>query len=151
MSDINWDLAPEGAIEIQKDHDDVLYWVNGSGDYWDIGWRTSLHDGWKTIATRQPEYPPLTQSLLDEARSEPEWTHTYCGDRCRVLFDEPDKHGYMCVLREKSGYDAVRQDELKPIKPTISKAEAWDKLNSGEYFNAQYGLDQIKHDFDITN
>tara|TARA_S200002703_G_scaffold159045_1_gene171244 strand:+ start:1803 stop:2402 length:600 start_codon:yes stop_codon:yes gene_type:complete len=60
------------------------------------------------------------------AKSKPEWTHTYHGDKCSVLLDEPDCDGWVVIAIDGTGYHTCLPKHLKPIKPTITKAEAWE-------------------------
>lgn len=62
------------------------------------------------------------------ARREGEkWTHKFGSGKCYIKESEPDFEGYVVLVSERYGYILARLDELKPIKPTITKAEAWDK------------------------
>lgn len=57
------------------------------------------------------------------------WTHVLWGDKAYIKISEPDCDGYLLVITEGNGYNLAKMEDLKPIKPTISKAEAWDILN----------------------
>lgn len=89
------------------------------------------------------------------AKSEPEWTHTYddygTEKDCIVVHNKPDDYGFILVMNRRGEYVLSDDVKEKPTKPAITKAEAWDKLNDGGFYNAQYGLDQIRHDYNITN
>jgi hypothetical protein len=66
-----------------------------------------------------------------EAKQEGEkWTHTYAGDKCYLLEPDKDADGYYAVKTDCGLFDFARENELTPIKPTITKAEAWDKATS---------------------
>lgn len=59
-----------------------------------------------------------------EAKQEGEkWTHTYNELKCRALITEPDREGYIVIVNELNEYYCVDDEELKPIKPTITKGE----------------------------
>ena len=68
---------------------------------------------------------------MKEQESE-RWTHTYSdyGVRkdCILIHDKPDIHGQVLVMNRYDEYVLTGTVELKPIKPTLTKAEAWDKL-----------------------
>tara|TARA_R110002033_G_C3897243_1_gene239787 strand:- start:18082 stop:18687 length:606 start_codon:yes stop_codon:yes gene_type:complete len=56
MSDINWDLAPEGAVAIKRTRLGKMFFINKDGYYYHGVWKLDFCDKWKTIATRpQPE------------------------------------------------------------------------------------------------
>lgn len=58
------------------------------------------------------------------------WTHKYVKDNCYIKVSEPDLEGYIVVLTETDGYMTCQPEDLMPIKPiksTLTKAEAWDK------------------------
>lgn len=137
MSDLEklFENAPEGATEIVAWGNNIR-WANNAQMY-SLGsehW-VERDSGWQTIATRQPEYPPLTQSLLDEAKSEPEWTHIIEGRKCKIVLNEPDVDEDIVVLRESGAYHFACYDQLKPIKPTITKAEKEKCAALAGYFN----------------
>lgn len=216
MSDINWDLAPEGAVELIQDSYEI-YWGNAKGEWFDtddmtwnkplsknhvtiatrpqperktvedaVEWVSNGHEicsrsftqnnmlsfckdnntyafvsetsiagsgeteNWQPICTREefeacvaakgksePKYPPLTKSLIDEAEQdgEPEWTHSLGGRKCKIALNKPDVDDDIVVLCEGGDYQLVGYDQLKPLKPTITKAEAWDKLTK---LNSKY-------------
>lgn len=56
------------------------------------------------------------------------WTHELWGDKAYIKIYEPDCDGYLMAVTEGNGYNLVKIEDLKPIKPTLTKAEAWDKL-----------------------
>lgn len=106
----------------------------------------------KEIACTREEFEACVAA---KAKSEPEWTHVLnSGVRCKLFKSLEWMQGDVYESEDGKFFIPQRTGKsysIKPIKPTISKAEAWDKLNSGEFYNAQYGLDQIKHYFDITD
>lgn len=185
MSDVNWDLAPEGATELRLHGDDIAF-VNEKDEAWcPVDKRWVMKAGlWQTIATRpQPRktvedaveaFPDgIPNSYLDfayigfneitksfvfgtcnqwdsheqfvctreqfeacvakRARSEPEWTHlTASGYECKIIQDTPDENGFIVVLDNIGTYRLHDYDSLKPIKPTITKAEAWDMVTTAD-------------------
>ncbi|QGZ13134.1 hypothetical protein [Alteromonas phage XX1924] len=54
------------------------------------------------------------------------WTHTIDGLRVRFLVDGPDDAGEVPVVGDDGYYHLFDADQLKPIKPKLSKSEAWD-------------------------
>jgi hypothetical protein len=175
MSDINWDLAPHGAIELVRNGFRITYRDAAGNVYLYTGWEYS--ESWdlaEIIATRpQPEQPRKTVEdavehygvwmdtyhtklafngsmgwiyyskdedleksdihvctreefeacVAAKGKSEPEWTHIYMEEKAYIKVSEPDCDGYILVVTEGAGYNLARLDELKPIKPTITKAE----------------------------
>ena len=86
--------------------------------------------------------------LIEDGEQKGEkWTHTWNRDKCRVVFTEGDsswiKGHYISTI--------VLTERLKPIKPTLSKAEAWSKMHEKAKYNKNYGLaiQQIKEKYDI--
>lgn len=85
------------------------------------------------------------EKIAEDAEGE-RWTHTYGKNNCYIKVSEPDFQGYIVIYSEVEGYMLVGPRELKPIKPTITKAEAWDII---EQVN---GLpDYIKEQYTITD
>ena len=50
-------------------------------------------------------------------------THELWGDKVYIKVSEPDCDGYLVVVTEGDGYNLAKMEDLKPIKPTISKAD----------------------------
>lgn len=87
--------------------------------------------------------PTPTKTVADNSQtscSEGEkWTHTYNELKCCALITEPDREGYIIIVNELNEYYVVEEDELKPIKPTMTKdeqekvaqfiARVWSKSN----------------------
>lgn len=61
-----------------------------------------------------------------KANSEPEWTHEYKGYLCKIALSKPDSYGNIIILNEYNVYIRCSKEDVKPIKPTITKSEAWD-------------------------
>ena len=57
-----------------------------------------------------------------DAKSEPEWTHMYCGERCKIQ-GEQDCFGRLVILTESGAYFLDEPSSLDLIKPPITKAE----------------------------
>lgn len=89
-------------------------------------------------AVEQPHFKATRENLekiakdaqggFVEVKQEGEkWTHIDAfGDPCRILIEEKDNLGYVVILRQSGHYATPAASSLKPIKPTISKAQAWD-------------------------
>ncbi len=147
MSDINWDLAPEGATEIVTDGDPkALRWAKKDSVWSFVNeeWKFR-NSGWQTIATRpQPNFKATRENLEKIAKdakgdfvevSEPQWTHKYGDDNCYVKVPEPDQDGYIVLCTEVDGYMLAKPVELEPIKPTISTSEKEKCAAMAVYFN----------------
>lgn len=211
MNNINWDLAPEGAVELRELKSGVcLRWFNKQGEYFSgSGWEFSTSD-YNVIATRPTQTKTVadavevfgtkwpssrynfawwdsdTEQMLlgcnetsdtvctraefeayvnaskigkilessDEKEGE-KWTHVVDDDegqltKCRkhLKLCNGSDWVYVCEKGEyfvpsKMGYCGV-----KPIKPTISKAQAWDKLMQNKMNSAE--VNTIKQQYDIV-
>jgi len=97
------------------------------------GWRDYVSD-FKTIATR----PTQTKTVADAVEQEGEkWTHTHGGGlKCKVIATD-EEHSW--VLTEHGSKVTEFTSSLKPIKPKLTKSQAWDKICESE------------HEFDIVN
>lgn len=97
------------------------------------------------------EYQICTRAEFEAYVKEQEgekWTHeTAESEYCRILIDKPDQFGNVVILKEEWGYSDYPLSSLKPIKPTISKAEAWDKLMQNQTNSAE--VNTIKQQYDI--
>ncbi len=52
------------------------------------------------------------------------WTHiTPIGDPCFIKLNEPDCEGLVLIEIRNYGYELIKPEQLKPIKPTISKEQ----------------------------
>lgn len=56
------------------------------------------------------------------------WTHTLDGRKCKIIINKPDVDEDIVVLCKEGDYQIIGHEVLKPIKPKLTKAEAWDKL-----------------------
>jgi len=150
MSDVNWDLAPEGATEIRS-NGNIMRFFNKHNHFWNGAaeeWVTIPNEyDWKIVATR-----PQEREEYEKARGEKveEWTHLDPDGRKCIIIHVHDSVAWVRYENRLSNelWDA---DSLKPIKPQITKAKAWDRLNSGEFYNAQYGIDTLKHEYEIID
>ena len=142
MSDVNWDLAPESADSLKQSVSDVgnLQWFKGL--YVHIGddnYAHTVSSKWKIIATRPQKYEKARAEKLEE------WTHLYNEhEACRVLVGAPDRFGIIVIDTAANGYIVCGQDEIKPIKPQITKAQAYDMFMSG------YTAEHIKETYDVV-
>lgn len=151
---IDWNLAPEGATMIISS-DKELRWANKDGQ-WVFnkvdGWKFLTGNPlklscWKVIATR----PTQTKTVADAVEQEGEkWTHVYCSEKCKVV-GEPDSFGRVVILTESDAYFLDKPENLKPIKPTLTKAEAWDRMADSDTsiitFHDKY--EELKEQYDI--
>ena len=76
------------------------------------------------------------------------WTHTYTDDtgtdiRCRLLAE----HGEWAWIEDAGTVDTISKSWLKPIKPTLTKAEAWNMLMKRKTNSAE--VNTIKQQYDI--
>lgn len=103
----------------------------------------TMNDINESIKTGEDDCPPLTQSLLDEAEIEPKWTHIGMrNQKCVILAQIASK----AWIKYDDGRECVKPiADLKPIKPTITKAEAWDMICQG------LGEDEIRDTYTITD
>jgi len=76
------------------------------------------------------------------------WTHDFYGDKCKVLIDEPDSDGDIVILLGNGRYIPVGAEEIKPIKPTLTKAQAWDMLDS-EDVELSVSVSAIKEQYEV--
>lgn len=82
------------------------------------------------------------EAYVKEQKSE-KWTHTYndygATKDCTLIHDKPDDYGQVLVLNRRGEYVLTDNVKIKPIKPTLTKSQAWDKMCESE------------HEFDIVN
>jgi len=171
---INWNLAPEGAVAIKRTRQGKMFFENSKGEYYHGGWKSFFCDKWKTIATRPtkktvadaPHFKATRENLEQvakdceggffEVQEGEKWTHYTeeeegLSTRCRkhLQLSQGDDWVYVCELGEyfvpgKMGYCGV-----KPIKPKLTKAQAWDMLCKKEHeFDI---VNKIKSEYDITD
>lgn len=184
MIDVNWDLAPDGAVELKYSKSDCsASWFNNKDEHWfeDCWMNVTLPDDWQTIATRPTQKTvadaveyyncefPEGQAILgiaysnnkitpyyagspiaygtnspesyiictrdefeayvkeQESKQEGEkWTHTWGEGKCRIIATDETKDEAWVKFELTGNNGIVVLSGLKPIKPTISKAEAWD-------------------------
>lgn len=197
MSEIDWSLAPEGAVKLRLGRvDSICRWFNANGEaFGSDGWFTPTIE-YKTIAIR-----PQQKTVADAYEHCKTWQHqTYgylywyepIGFVYRSSPDVPSEYQLICTRQQFEAYAKgqeggkwthyVEDDEtppikckkhiklcsgndwvyvcekgdyfvpskmgfcsVKPIKPTISKAEAWDyAVDSGLYAS------EIEDKYDIT-
>lgn len=51
------------------------------------------------------------------------WTHRYKDFLCKISLSEPDGYGSIIILNENNVYIRCYPEDLKPIKPTITKEQ----------------------------
>lgn len=127
------------AFETKKTVADAVEWAKGkwipsncdaiaynpeSGKLHYYKYSEGINDKWFHCCFRE-EF----EAYVKEQEGE-KWTHTYSeyGVRkdCVLVCDKSDINGQVLVLNRYGEYVLTGTAELKPIKPTISKAEAWD-------------------------
>lgn len=95
------------------------------------------------------------KTIVDAVEQEGErWTHIDAfGDPCRLLIEEKDNSGYVVILRQSGVYAIPALSSLKPIKPTISEAEAELIRKACENFSipTQMANQYISETYDVTN
>ena len=149
MMDINWDLSPEGAVAIKQDSWGNLYWVNKQDKYWGKSeWSRLLHhSSWQTIATR-----PTEKTAADDKQEGEKWTHTYKGVVCRI---EYERNGCAWIVNESGEDFLIDTRALKPIKPKLTKAQAWDMLTKidgrAEFKTVMNTVMAMLEKYDITD
>jgi hypothetical protein len=71
--------------------------------------------------------PAQTKTVADAVEQEGEkWTHTWGESKCRIIATDETKDEAWVKFELTGNNGIVVLSGLKPIKPTISKAEAWD-------------------------
>jgi hypothetical protein len=108
MSEINWDLAPECTA-----YADVTFFDKS---HCEVGNQLDIKC-------------PQTKTVADKQEGE-KWTHAYREGEieCKVIEPKPDFNGNIVVFNHFNEYQLIEPKHLKPIKPKLTKAEAWDKL-----------------------
>lgn len=116
MSEINWDLAPEGAERLVQTSSYVT-WSKASElwNYHDACWRESTAP-WRAIATRPSEQ---AKTVADEGEK---WTHVTAEDEeCKIVVSKQDKFGCVVILKKDWGYSEYALSKLEPIKPKMTE------------------------------
>jgi hypothetical protein len=128
---------PRKTVEDAVEHFNKV-WPNLSWNYaycdidtarWYCG--NAAEEAFELVCTREE----FEACVAAKSKSEPEWTHTIKGERCFIKESTPDVQGYILLSAEIRGYLLVKHDNpglepIKPIKPTISKSEAWDMVTT---------------------
>ena len=112
---IDWNDNAKAAVEYFAD------WLRA-----DYSYIANLDDFYNRL--------PQTKTVADAVEQEGEkWTHATetTGKKCKLLTKEPDSDGYYAVILSSGNYDIEHSDFIKPIKTTISEAEAWRKVQDG--------------------
>ena len=91
------------------------------------------------------------------AKSEPKWTHTCHGDKCRLLDPDKDCDGCYAIKTEYGAFELEKGCNLKPIKPTITN-ESMKAVESFAYalmdkedYNLVLEVKAFREAHDITN
>lgn len=80
------------------------------------------------------------------------WTHTTpLGDKCYIKDNEQDCEGVVLVVVKNLGYDLMKPEQLKPIKPTISAKEAIDMMSGSAFTNWTVSefMQHLRDDFEL--
>ncbi len=100
-------------------------WPNDDYDYLNFhykeGWFCSDKGIFASLVCSREEFEVYVKEQEGE-----KWTHVYCGEKCMVV-GNPDSFGRVVILTESDAYFLDKPESLKPIKPTISEAQAWRK------------------------
>jgi hypothetical protein len=143
--------TPTGPGEFSGE--ELLLWNMHDNSFW-RGCEGFRGDIFELVCTRE-QFEAYGRE--QEAKQEGEkWTHVYNDHEvCRVLIEDPDRFGIIVIDTAGNGYLTCSPDEMKPIKPTITKAEAWDKLNridgSAEFETVMNSVMAIIEQYDITD
>lgn len=124
---------------------DYLFWHENIGFLYRNNREATLE--YKFVCTRQ-QFEAYAKE--QEAKQECEkWTHTYNqGEmKCKIIQTKTDFNGCVVVLNDFEEYQLIEPEELKPIKPTISKAEAWNILMARQTNSSE--VNTIKQQYDI--
>ena len=147
MSEINWDDNATKAVGLFYDFIDEQGAIYASPDKMQKDFFEWLGLSQQKTVADEPHFKATRENLEKIAKDaqEEKWTHVTSIGKCRVLIDTPDEHGYVVIEMENDGYSLIPSQSLKPIKPRITKAQAWDKY-------ATEGLDPdwICGKYDIT-
>lgn len=144
MNTVNWDLAPEGAKELVQFESHVT-WRKGIKIWCMVqqGWRDYVSD-FKTIATR-----PTQKTVADAVEQEGEkWTHgippdgIYCkvnhgGEFVNCYLVGRDDMGAFVYRIDDQYHSTISESNLRPIKPKLTKAQAWDIIQEMHAFEGR--------------
>lgn len=102
-----------------------------------------LTDDHKLICTRE-------QFEACAAKKGEKWTHTYghAGYKCKVI-SVNGEHSW--ILTENGDKLTEYTSSLKPIKPKLTKAQAWDKMKSLSRGGISYAYARIVDEHNITD
>jgi len=115
---------------------------NPNSDYFSYCEGEDLNHNWYLVCTREQ-----FEAYAKEQEGE-KWTHrTNAGELCNIHVKEPDVNGVIIVINERGEYLRHNSDSLKPIKQTLTKAEAWDLLMARKTNSAE--VNTIKQQYDI--
>ncbi len=113
MIDVNWDDNAKAAVNTYND--------------WALENDLGIHAFFEHLTNNGHTQPKTVADAVEQDGVK--WTHIDTdGEPCKILIDAPDSLGRVIILRGNGWYMPVDRANLKPIKPTISKADAWDKL-----------------------
>jgi|26BtaG_2_1085354.scaffolds.fasta_scaffold09879_6 TusA-related sulfurtransferase len=91
--------------------------------------------------------PSQTKTVADAEQECEKWTHTLDGRKCKIIINKPDVDEDIVVLCKEGDYQIVDHEALKPIKPKLTKAEAWDILMARQTNSSE--VNNIKQKYEI--
>lgn len=114
MSDINWDLAPEGAVELRQcKKNKVVRWFYASGRMWSANSWSGAYSEYETIATRpQPERKTVEDAV--------EWVNNG-NEICGRLFTQNKMLSFCkanntyAFVSEESSAGSVETENWQPV------------------------------------
>lgn len=130
MIDVNWDLAPEGAVELKYSKSDCsASWFNNKGEHWfeDCWMNVTFPDDWQTIATR----PTQTKTVADAVEY-------YNG----VWPEKVSKLHYMSWDSNKGIYSFAGCESTRNVC-TRAEFEAYVKEQEGEKWTHLYNEHEV--------
>ena len=142
----------------QKTVDDAYEWANGEwleDESWGTIWWNKIHNSFHwgdnvtddTVCTRE-EFEAYGRE--QEAKQEGEkWTHTYIGEECYIATTYND---CAWIVRRITEDRIVPLEDLKPIKPTLTKAQESVVLDFAESIGMLQVAEQwLSNNYDITH
>lgn len=148
-----WKIIATRPTERKTVHDAVEAYPNGWPACNDTYlWSNEENGAWMWGVTKSMAqvYVVCTREEFEKAVAKKKKYTCYGGD-VEVVSWDADEAGFVPVINSAGRYCVVEKDYIVeiPIKPTITKAEAWDKICEREHdFDA---VNKIKSEYTITN
>ena len=166
--DINWDLAPEGAVELRCANNDLMRWFNLKGErYVSNQWCVDYAMEWQTIATRPTEKKTVADAWEAFSGKWPEdepddFVCVWNGERERFEFwisgYQPLDDSYLvCTRKEFEAYGKKQEAILPPLSQSLldeaeQNNEKWThRTNSGELCNIRVKEPDVNGLIIVTN